>query len=421
MNQMKRIIILLAAAVAFLASCQDEITLNPAASLFSDKPELKDETAIFRLAVANVADSSQAVVFPVRFEGTAERGTDYSVSADAFVFGGESPVEAITVTTLKRGTDKTLSLILDLPEGFDGGRFLSAGYTLHDKYAYISFDNAACMLADSLDLPFKLTDREGRTRSISKEAKISLSVNKEKSTAVEGEDFMFADSSWFTVPAGNTGGSFKLESLKPSIDPGRDKLVLGIGVEDSEGFGSGEITEIEISLLDQIWGTLEGKWKIDTLITDSLYMKEIWKENCSGYSLMPEFNKRDAVSFDLLEGTFSPSFRSSFSNYFIGESTMHKGGLQEIRLDEDNSVTLQTFLLDNTNRYFSKNEKSEDTESLIGLRLVQEEEEEILEMYLIDHTSKSFMPELEADGKYAPEKPAAASPGLYLRLGFTKE
>lgn len=418
---MKRIIILLATAVAFLASCQDEITLNPAASLFSDKPELKEETAIFRLAVANVADSSQAVVFPVRFEGTAERGTDYSVSADAFVFGGESPVETITVTTLKRGTDKTLSLTLDLPEGFDGGRYLSAGYTLHDKYAYLSFDNAAYLLADSLDLPFKLTDREGRTISISKEAKISLSVNKEKSTAVEGEEFMFPDSSWFIVPVGKTGGSLKLKSLKQSIEPGRDKVVLGIGVEDSDGFGSGKISEIELSLLDHKWSILEGKWKLDTLITDSLYMKEIWKENCSGYSLMPEFNERDAVSFDLMECTFSPSFRSSFSDYFIGKSTMRKGELLEIKLDGENTATLQTFLLDNTNRYFSENEKSEDTESLIGLRLVHEEEEDILEMYLIDHTSRSFMPELETGGKYAPEKPAAASPGLYLSLGFTKE
>lgn len=418
---MKRKIIILATAVAFLASCQDEMTLNPAASLFSDKPELKEETAIFRLAVANVADSSQAVVFPVRFEGTAERGTDYSVSADAFVFGGESPVEAITVTTLKRGTDKTLSLTLDLPEGFEGGRYLSAGYTLHDKYAYLSFDNATYMLADSLDLPFKLTDREGRTISISKEAKISLSVNKEKSTAVEGEEFMFPDSSWFIVPVGKTGGSLKLKSLKQSIEPGRDKVVLAIGGEDSNGFGSGKISEIELSLLDHKWSILEGKWKLDTLITDSLYMKEIWKENCSGYSLMPEFNERDAVSFDLLEGTFSPSFRSSFSDYFIGKSTMRKGGLQEIKLDGENTATLQTFLLDNTNRYFSESEKSEDTESLIGLRLVQEEEKEILEMYLIDHTSRSFMPELETGGKYAPEKPAAASPGLYLSLGFTKE
>ena len=31
------------------------------------------------------------------------------------------------------------------------------------------------------------------------------------------------------------------------------------------------------------------------------------------------------------------------------------------------------------------------------------------------------MPELEAEGKYAPEKPVAASPGLYLNVKFTKD
>ena len=101
---MKRILAILSIILAVLASCQDEISLNPAASLFSAQPEMTDTTAIFRLAVANVADNTQEISFPVVFGGTAEPGIDYKVSADAFVFGGESPVDSIVVTALKLGT-----------------------------------------------------------------------------------------------------------------------------------------------------------------------------------------------------------------------------------------------------------------------------------------------------------------------------
>jgi hypothetical protein len=44
-----------------------------------------------------------------------------------------------------------------------------------------------------------------------------------------------------------------------------------------------------------------------------------------------------------------------------------------------------------------------------------------LDFYVIDYVSKSFMPELETEGKYAPEKPVAASRGLFLNHTFTRQ
>ena len=93
----------------------------------------------------------------------------------------------------------------------------------------------------------------------------------------------------------------------------------------------------------------------------------------------------------------------------------------ELELADGSKENIQTFILDNTNRYFTKKDKSEDKESHIGLRLIESEDQQLLDLYILDHTSRFFMPELEATGKYAPEKPVAASPGLYLNLIFTKE
>ena len=44
----------------------------------------------------------------------------------------------------------------------------------------------------------------------------------------------------------------------------------------------------------------------------------------------------------------------------------------------------------------------------------------MMELYVLDHTSKSFMPELETGNRYGTEKPVAAEPGLYFCATFEK-
>ena len=102
---------------------------------------------------------------------------------------------------------------------------------------------------------------------------------------------------------------------------------------------------------------------------------------------------------------------------------MRKGEVIDLELPDGNTAPVQTFIIDNTNRFFSPDEISDDKESYIGLRFIpgETEDEKLLYMYILDHTSKSFMPELEASGKYSPEKPVAASPGLYLNIIFGRE
>lgn len=401
-------------AIALLTSCQDEIALAPAASLFTAQPEMTDTTAIFRLAVANVPESSEAITFPVTLGGTAEKGKDYTISSEAFVFGGENPVDSIVVTTLNRGTDKTLSLSVSLPAGFEGGKYLTSEYTLHDKYAYVTFAGGYSMLADSTDVSFSLTDRKGKVKTIKDSVEIRLSVNREKSTATEGSDFVFSDSTRYVIREGGSDGALEIKSLNPSPAEGMDKIVLNM--EFGEDYGAGEIMEMEISLLDLGWNVLDGKWTMDSLVTDAAFMEDFWKDTCTGYGLLPEFNERDVIGFDLGKALLEPELRSMFRNYFIGDSGMRKGPVIGIELSDGQMVNMQTFAADNTNRYFSMDEESEDKVSLIGMRLIPDGEEQLLDMYLIDHTSRSFMPELESSGKYNTEKPAAASPGLYINM-----
>jgi hypothetical protein len=149
-------------------------------------------------------------------------------------------------------------------------------------------------------------------------------------------------------------------------------------------------------------------------------MDRYWEGSFTGMDMFPKYNQNDKISISLDETSFTPSLRSEFKNYFIGESSLRKGNIITIDCGEGSPTELQTFWLDKTNRYFSAEEKSEDTESLIGLRFFPDNTDS-LDLYLIDHTSRSFMPELDSLGKYAPEKPAAASPGLFLNLIFNRQ
>lgn len=418
---MKKIITILT-SLAVMAACSDSLTLEPAASLFTPQPEILDETAIFRLAVANMTDSTQVVTFPVVFGGTAERGIDYEASADAFVFGGENPVDSIVITTLKFETEKTVSLTVGLPEGFAGGKFLTSEYTLHNKIAYFSLSKNYTMLADSLNIEFSTAGKDGKAKNINSETEVSLSINKEKTTAIEGVDFAFSDSSRYVIPSGSGKGSLEIRSLNPHPEEGRDRIVLNMEY-DEERYGAGTIQEIEISLIDTLWKHIGGKWAIDTLVTDSLYMKKIWEDKCSGLELLPKFDESDDMTIDFAGCTLRPSFGSYFANYFKGTSNVRKGGMLDLELGNGKKAQLQTFLIDNTNRYFSSEEESEDKESLIGFRFLEGEVSgtDSLDMYIIDYTSKSFMPEHMTEGRYAPEKPMAASPGLFLNLTFNRQ
>ena len=412
---MKGRLLTLIAIAGLAGACSKDIALDPAVSLFAPQPEVYEETAIFRLASMSV-DTTYEQSFPVTFGGSAELGVDYEVSGDRFVLGGENPVDSIVVTTLKFGTDKTVSLTVEVPDGIGNGKYMTSEFTLQDKLAYFSFPASYSMVADSIDVEFDAYDRKGKAKVLGREATITLSVDTEKSTAVEGEDFIFADSAHFVISQGQSTGKLKLKALKPRPAEGRDKVVLNLGFDEKYGAG----TDCQIDLLDTLWSTLNGEWKIDTLVTDTTYMRKYWDESYTGMELMPKYNMSDAMTFDLKAASLNPKLRSGFKNYFLGKSIMKKAGSMDLDLGNGETAALQTFLIDNTNRDFSEDSKSEDKESYIGLRIIEGEEADTLDLYVIDHMSKSFLPELVTEERYAPEKPVAASPGLFLNLTFTK-
>ena len=165
---------------------------------------------------------------------------------------------------------------------------------------------------------------------------------------------------------------------------------------------------------------LNGGWKIDTLVTDSLYFEQFWGNTCTGYSLVPEFSSSDSFEFMFGNATFVPYLRSDLKNYFIGTSDVEIGNAMTITDPSGNPKEVLLMSLNKTNRYFSADTTSTDSVSFVGVHLFKEEDLDMMELYILDHTSKSFMPELESSARYGAEKPVATAPGTYLQGTFKK-
>ena len=416
---MKRILSAIIITATLFTACSEGLSFTPGISFITSEPEVLEETAIFRI-IGQPFESADSVKIPVTFGGSAEMGVDYETSAEHFTFTSESLTDSIVISTKVLGTGKTVSLEIHIPEGFTAGKYTSSGFTLQDKFGMLTFSSEKGYIADTTEYSIFLTDIKGNARALSKNCMISLSVNKEKSTAIEGVDFEFIGTSQTSIPGGASFAKFSIAPIGDAPAEGKDKIVFDVNAD--ERFDIGPVPEMELNILKSSLGILDGNWKIDTLVTDSLYFRNIWENQCTAYSLVPEFNSSDAFSLSFSDATFTPTFRSGLKTYFIGTSTFEFGDEIDITDSEGTTKKVQLLALNKTNRFFSADTTSTDSLSFVGIHLMKDSETQadMAELYILDHTSMSFMPELESGMKYGTEKPVATTPGMYLEAIFQK-
>lgn len=404
---------------SFLLACSDEITLTPGISFLTPDPEVFEETAIFRV-IGQPFSTVDSLTVPVTFGGTAQLGTDYEVSSDSFVLTKDSLTDSIVVYTKQLGTGKSVNLALQIPEGFVAGKYQSSGLKLQDKYGFLNFESARSFAADTAHYSISVCDSSGMAKALSTAAEIHFEVNAEKSTAVEGVDYKFINTEELTIAAGTGYTYVSLVTLGDGPREGHDRIVLNL-VADSK-FGTGLLDEMEITIADPVLKSLDGHWIMESINTEASYFEEFWGNACSNYDLLPQFNSSDLVEFSFQRASFSPLFMSDFRNFFIADSAIGQGSKMDIIDIEGNPKSILLLSLDRTNRYFSADQSSEDSVSFIGIYAYQnpDTQADMMELYILDHTSKSFMPELESGMKYAAEKPVAATPGLYICTTFRR-
>ena len=434
---MKKYLFALLAVAALFTGCEKskeqplpEVSFETASPLLSD-----DGVATFRI----VSDykGQDAVTIPVKFSSTngAVAGTDYTVSAEAFVLGGAQPLTQISVTPLVYGSKKDVSAEIVIPEGFKAGKFTKSSFVISEKLGYVSFSMSKSIMTDNIEVGISVFNDKGHEQKVSVDTEFEVKVNTEKSTAVEGTHFKFTNGKSVKVEKGKSSTAVKIEFIGEDADAEHNLLVLELVENPKYAFGDKISTKVEIS--GPTWKVFGGKWVIKEIVDKQEDFITGWdnaEETMEGY---PKFNKDDAFTIDFNSGTFTPDFKSSLKNYFVGESKFTTCGQPKwygeqrdynIKLGMSRpSFMAYVIELDNVNRYFSETETSESKLAYLGLAL-DSEDSNLLHVLVVDHEARTFLKNAITNwygGDYnimynGGQRPTANQSSVGFELTFTK-
>lgn len=410
---MKKFFAMALAALSLSVACTPEESL-PAVSFVSALPVTSDGDATFSIAVSNYT-GTEAVTIPFVIGGDAVEGEDYTISAKEFVVGGANPVTEVIVSTLKFDTGKKVTLSLNAPAGWTLGNYAMSEYELSKKLGWISFDTKKSGMSSSLTVKVGIYGEDGKSLTLENGGQIEVTVDTENSTAEENVHFKFAGEKVVTIEAGKSTGELVLEMIGEDAVADHDQIVLKLN--EGTKYNIGTTSKMTVVILGSEWRRLDGEWKIAKMHTSAAWADQFWSTMLTGYEHIPSYdtnpdddvdvdtNVNDKIVFDMEALTLTPSFESSFKNYFVGVSNISPAGEYGLMFNGNGCwksdhplwggpLKTPAMLLDNTNRYFSATEQSEDKESIMGYALTTDtEDNDILYIYLIDCESKTFFPE----------------------------
>lgn len=412
---------LFAAPLLFGACSDDNDDSTPTLSFAKPVLALSTGSVTLDLQVSGVDLSSLAspVTVPVAFSGTAVKGSEYSVSAEQFILGGNNQSLSITVTALDNYDEAkeivaTLGSVADFIPGKNATAKISLG--VKGKIMY-SFSVKSMTMGETGSVQLDLYTATGAKYTAEQDIVIPIEIA-EGSTAVENTNFTFEGAKQLVVAQGKSSGAITLKA--GTLETGKDKVVLKTGLENNKGFVRGQYNEITVTIFGSYFSKLEGTWKMsaegnyDPMEyanlngSSSEYDKPTFDADMAA---LPAYNAKDRLIFT--EEGLTTSLESTLKNFFRENSGISNGG--EFTLySMSGKIPVQLILLDNVNRYFSAIEQSQDTEAYIGVRF-KDGDANKMEMYFIDFDSKSFL----IDKLYYEENKPTAQ--YYPYISFTFE
>lgn len=427
---MKRILSVLLTLPLLLSACSkdDSGSSTPTISFERQAQLLPDGSTSIRLQVTGLNASSEEYIVNLKRSGTAAE-TDYELSSDHFVIGGSNPVTTIQITSKNYGSEsKNLVLTLVPPQGISLGANPSMTITLgaQDPIIY-SFVSATMDLKEYVSPEIKLFKKDGTTYSVNDDLRIPAAVDTEKSTAVQGEHFEFVGEPEFVYGKGKLTAPVQLKFLKK--EEGKDKIVLKVDPSAAQ-YVAGDPGECTITIVGSDYFKIEGTWYVYQQPTDKAYFMSAYDGlisfNEQTFVGFPEATEADTFTFDTEKNVLTTSLQSDLKNFFGETCNMTPSDIKcEVRDMDNNQIKYQLKLidLDNCNRDFSATSTSTEKNAYIGVRLAEEQNtgEEILQLYLVDYQSTSFLLDFLEYGMYMPDRPVSNYNGIFLLFNLKKQ
>ena len=414
---------LLAAPLLFGACSDDNDESTPTLSFAKPVLALSTGSVTLDLQVSGVDLSSLAspVTVPVAFSGTAVKGSEYSVSAEQFILGGNNQSLSITVTALDNYDEAkeivaTLGSVADFIPGKNATAKISLG--VKGKIMY-SFSVKSMTMGETGSVQLDLYTATGAKYTAEQDIVIPIEIA-EGSTAVENTNFTFEGAKQLVVAQGKSSGAITLKA--GTLETGKDKVVLKTGLENNKGFVRGQYNEITVTIFGSYFSKLEGTWKMSAEgnydPTEFANLNGSSSDNDkptfdADMAALPAYNAKDRLVFT--EEGLTTSLESTLKNFFRENSGISKGEEIIVREGMGTKVPLQLILLDNVNRYFSATEQSEDTEAYIGINF-KDGDSNKMKIYFVDYNSKSFL----VDKKYYDETKPTATYSPFISFTFER-
>ena len=414
---------LLAAPLLFGACSDDNDESTPTLSFAKPVLALSTGSVTLDLQVSGVDLSSLAspVTVPVAFSGTAVKGSEYSVSAEPFILGGNNQSLSITVTALDNYDEAkeivaTLGSVADFIPGKNATAKISLG--VKGKIMY-SFSVKSMTMGETGSVQLDLYTATGAKYTAEQDIVIPIEIA-EGSTAVENTNFTFEGAKQLVVAQGKSSGAITLKA--GTLETGKDKVVLKTGLENNKGFVRGQYNEITVTIFGSYFSKLEGTWKMSAEgnydPTEFANLNGSSSDNDkptfdADMAALPAYNAKDRLVFT--EEGLTTSLESTLKNFFRENSGISKGEEIIVREGMGTKVPLQLILLDNVNRYFSATEQSEDTEAYIGINF-KDEDSNKMKIYFVDYNSKSFL----VDKIYYDETKPTATYSPFISFTFER-
>lgn len=414
---------LLAAPLLFGACSDDNDDSTPTLSFAKPVLALSTGSVTLDLQVSGVDLSSLAspVTVPVAFSGTAVKGSEYSVSAEQFILGGNNQSLSITVTALDNYDEAkeivaTLGSVADFIPGKNATAKISLG--VKGKIMY-SFSVKSMTMGETGSVQLDLYTATGAKYTAEQDIVIPIEIA-EGSTAVENTNFTFEGAKQLVVAQGKSSGAITLKA--GTLETGKDKVVLKTGLENNKGFVRGQYNEITVTIFGSYFSKLEGTWKMSAEgnydPTEFANLNGSSSDNDkptfdADMAALPAYNAKDRLVFT--EEGLTTSLESTLKNFFRENSGISKGEEIIVREGMGTKVPLQLILLDNVNRYFSATEQSEDTEAYIGINF-KDGDSNKMKIYFVDYNSKSFL----VDKIYYDETKPTATYSPFISFTFER-
>jgi hypothetical protein len=394
LHKWRNVLVAFLVSTVALVGCSKNDDANPDVSVAFESTSYaipqSGEVILRVVATSNVAANT---TIPYTISGNAVKGTDFNVSADAFVIlAGTNSAEVKVTTTAS--FDKTKSIKVDLgnmPAGVVPGSLLFTEVAIAPKDILIySFEYPNVTMTETADIKLNLQTGVG-SYVATQELKIPV-VLAEGSTAVEGVHFSFDGPKEVVIPAGKNVGSVKLKFIKQ--EAGKDLIILKLGAVGNH-YAAGNYANTRVTVFGDSYTKLKGTWKYKAFVNYQWLADATDTEGMNDpRSALPTKNTdKDLLIFG--EDGLTVQMTGDVKNYFRDGSLTNLGETTE-RLQEAGGfnpprVQLQLVKLSNINVAFSAT-TNKVRAAEVGFRVITETgKNDILEVTVRDFEPTDFM------------------------------